>query len=186
MDRLEKTDEQTEEQRKQGPRGSIRCDYLGVTHFSIDDYIIWELSILKIHDFCLSKITRDGRTDGPTDVVASEYGRADKRPFIDSPNCMKFKWSPQTVKRADQCRVILWLILLLLSCPPDLSSGTLAQSFVSPPNLMKFISDKKQVLTLLYWRNKKVPLLHSRRNTEKNRKLREKSFLMTSIRKTFR
>ena len=47
-----------------GPRGSIRCDYLVVTHFSIVDYIIWRL---KIHNFCLLKITWDRRTDRRTD-----------------------------------------------------------------------------------------------------------------------
>ena len=70
---------------QQGPRGSIRCDYL-VTHCSIVDYIFLGLSILKIYDFIISglsivkihdfrllKITWDGPTDGPTD------GRTDLR-----------------------------------------------------------------------------------------------------------
>ena len=44
----------------------------------------------------LKRIDRraDGRAEKQTD------GQADKRPFIDTPNCMKFKLSHQTVKRA--------------------------------------------------------------------------------------
>ena len=50
---------------------TVRCDYIIVTHCTIVNCIIWGISILKIHDFRLSKITWDGptdrRTDGPTD-----------------------------------------------------------------------------------------------------------------------
>ena len=49
--------------------GSIRCDFLVVTHCSIVNFIIWGLSIVRIHDFRLSKITWDGRTDGRSDTT---------------------------------------------------------------------------------------------------------------------
>ena len=52
--------------RKQGPRGAIRCNYFVVNYCSIVIYIIWELFIVKIHDFRLSKITWDGPTDRRT------------------------------------------------------------------------------------------------------------------------
>ena len=51
----------------------MRCDCLVVTHCSIVSHIIKGLFILKIHEFCHTKITWDGRTDRPMD------GRADGR-----------------------------------------------------------------------------------------------------------
>ena len=63
---------------QQGPRGSIRCDYLVVTCCSIVNHYIGTLSSVKILDFRHSKITRDGRTDGRTD------GPTDQRTDIPS------------------------------------------------------------------------------------------------------